>query len=94
MAIQDVVTLSIIGLNIILTLILMIIYYRNHKLVRSKLTLGLLFFAFAFLVENIVDFYFYNSLVVQSILGFTMIHFLVNLLEMIGLIILLYVTWK
>ena len=94
MAIQDVVTLSIIGLNVILTLILIIIYYRNHRLVHSKLTLGLLFFAFAFLVENIVDFYFYNSLVVQSILGFTMIHFLVNLLEMIGLIILLYVTWK
>jgi hypothetical protein len=94
MAIQDVATLSIIGLNVILTLILLSIYYKNHRFVRSKMTLGLLFFALAFLVENIVDFYFYNSMVIQSILGFTTIHLLVNTLEMIGIIILLYVTWK
>lgn len=94
MAIQDIITLSIIGLNIVLTLILVLIYYKSHRLVHSKLTLGLLFFAFAFLVENVVDFFFYNSLVVQSILGFTTIHFLVNFLEMIGILILLYVTWK
>lgn len=94
MAIQDMVTLSIIGLNVILTLILLSIYYKNHRFVRSKMTLGLLFFALAFLVENIVDFYFYNSMVIQSILGFTTIHLLVNALEMVGIVILLYVTWK
>jgi len=94
MDVQDILTLSIIGLNIILTLILLTVYYKNHRLVRSKMTMGLIFFALAFLAENVVDFLFYNSLVAQSILGFTTIHFLVNLLEMIGILILLYVTWK
>ena len=84
---QDVVTLVIIVLNIILTLALFGIYYKNHRLVKSKLTLGLLFFALMFLLENIADLALYN-------VGFTTLQFAVNLLEMIGLFILLYVTWK
>ncbi len=94
MAVQDMITLGIIGINIILTVILLSIYYKNHRLVKSKMTLGLLFFALAFLIENLVDFYFYNSLITQEILGFTTIHMGVNVLEMIGILILLYVTWK
>jgi hypothetical protein len=91
---QDDVTLGLIVLNIILTVLLLAIYYKNYRAVKSKLALGLMFFIFAFLLENLLDFFFYNSLVMQSVFGFTTSYFVVNALEMIGLLILLYITWK
>ena len=94
MAIQDTFTLGLIIVNIALTIVLMIIYVKNYKAIKSKITLGLLFFALAFLLENVIDFYFYNFLIGQSIFGFTTIHSSINLIEMVGLLILLYVTWK
>ena len=45
-------------------------------------------------VENIMDFVFYSSMLMQSVVGFTACFFIVNVLEMIGLIVLLWVTWK
>ena len=94
MAIQDAFTLGLILVNIALTIVLMIIYLKNYKAIKSKITLGLLFFALAFLLENVIDFYFYNFLIGQSMFGFTTIHSSINLIEMVGLLILLYVTWK
>lgn len=94
MPLQDDVTLGLIIVNIILTIIVLSIYYKNYRTVKSKLTLGLIFFVSAFLIENLLDFFFYNSLVTQSVFGFTTSHFVVNLFEMVALLILLYVTWK
>jgi hypothetical protein len=90
---QDMITLVIIGANIILAAVILFIYYKSYRVARSKLTIGLMFFALAFLVESILSFYFYDALLAMSLIGFTTIHFFVNLFEMIGLIILLYVTW-
>jgi hypothetical protein len=94
MPIEDTVTLGIIGVNIILTMILFVIYSRNYRAIGSKMVLGLLFFAAAFLVENILNFIFYNSLLNQGIYGVTTFITAVSVLELIGLLVLLYVTWK
>ena len=94
MPLQDDITMGLIIGNIILTIVLLSIYYKNHRAIRSKLTFGLMFFAIAFLVENLLNLFFYSSLLSQSIFGVTTFHFAVNLLEMVGLLILLYVTWK
>ncbi len=94
MPFEDDVTLGIIFVNIILTVILFIIYARNYKTIGSKMVLGLLFFSAAFLVENILNFYFYNSLIAQGFLSFTTFILAVSTLELIGLLVLLYVTWK
>lgn len=94
MPFEDDLTLGIIFVNIILTLILLVIYSRNYKAIGSKMVLGLLFFSAAFLVENILNFYFYNSLLVKGIYGFTTFILGVSLLELIGLLVLLYVTWR
>ncbi len=92
--IWDTATLALIVVNVILTLLLVFVYTKNYKQIKSKMTFGLLFFALAFLVENIIDFYFYNLMIAQSAFDFTTIHFTVNLIEMIGLLVLSYVTWK
>ncbi len=94
MAIQDDITLALIVINIILTMVLVYVYARNYRKISSRFTLGLLFFSAAFLLENLMNLYFYNSLVQQSIVGFTTFHLTVNFIEMIGLALLLYITWK
>ena len=94
MPIEDSITLGIIFVNIILTLVLLVIYSRNYRAIGSKMVLGLLFFAAAFLIENILNFFFYNSLLTQGIYGFTTFITAVSVLELIGLLILVYVTWK
>ena len=92
--IQDTVTLGLIIVNVILTLILVVVYSKNYRAIKSKMTLGLLFFALAFLFENLIDLYFYNLMITQLEFDFTTIHFAVNFIEMIGLFVLSYITWK
>jgi len=94
MPMEDTIVLGMMFVNILLTVALVLIFYKNHKLVRSKITLGMLFFAGAFLLHNIANFYFYNSLLVQEIFGFTTFHLVVNLLEMVGLIALVYISLR
>lgn len=91
---EDMVTLGMIAVNIVLTLILVFIYLKNYRAINSKLTLGLVFFGALFLLENVVDFYFFNSLLAKEFYGFTSVTFFINLLEMVGLLLLLYVTSK
>ena len=90
----DQIVLGINGINVLLTLVLIYIYFRNHKLVKSKMTLGMLFFAVMFLIENALSLYFYNSLLMQGITSITTFHLVVKFFEMIGLLVLLYVTWE
>jgi hypothetical protein len=90
----DTIVLGLIGINIVLTLLLIYIYFKNHKIVNSKMTLGMLFFAVAFLIENALSFYFYNSLLMQGFNSVTTFNLVVKFFEMIGLLVLLYVTWK
>jgi len=92
--IQDTVTMGLIGVNIILTIILVIVYARNYKTIKSKMTLGLLVFGALFLLENIIDIIFYGITGSQLAFDFTTVHFIVNLIEMIGLLTLSYVTLK
>jgi hypothetical protein len=49
------------ALNAILLLVLVGIWYRNYRTFESRLTLGLVAFALALLVENVVAVYFFFS---------------------------------
>ena len=90
----DTMVLCLMGINIILTIVLLAIYLKNHRLVKSKMTMGMLFFAVAFLVENVLSLYFYYSILMVGILSITTFNLAVKFFEMIGLLILLYVTWE
>jgi hypothetical protein len=90
----DEIVLGLNGINVLLTLVLIYIYFRNHRLVKSKMTLGMLFFAVMFLIENALSLYFYNSLLLQGITSITTFHLVVKFFEMIGLLVLLYITWE
>lgn len=90
----DQMVLGINGVNVLLTILLIYVYFRNHRIVKSKITLGMLFFAVAFLIENALSLYFYNSLLMQGITSITTFNLVVKSFEMVGLVVLLYVTWK
>jgi hypothetical protein len=90
----DQIVLGLNGINILLTLVLIAIYSVNLRTVRSRMTFGMLLFAVMFLIENALGLYFYNSLLTQGITSITTFHLLVKFLETLGLLVLLYVTWK
>lgn len=90
----DMAILGLIAINVVLTILLLLIYLKNHRAVKSKFTWGLLVFAGAFLLENLLNLFFYGMILTQEVYGFTTFQLSVNFLEMIALLILLYVTWK
>jgi hypothetical protein len=91
---EDYIVLGLTFVNIILTAMLVSVYYKSHRTVKSPLTLGMVFFAGAFLLENIMNFYFYSSILQAGVYGTTVFHLVVAFVEMIALMALLYVTWK
>lgn len=94
MPLADDLIFILIGLNTIMAAMLLSVYLKNYREIKSKFTLGLAFFSLAFLAENILNIYFYSSMIAQQITWYTTSNLLVNSLEFIGLLLLLYVTWK
>ncbi|MCD6496207.1 MAG: hypothetical protein J7K54_02975 [Candidatus Aenigmarchaeota archaeon] len=90
----DEIVLGLSGFNIVMVIALIAVYANNFRLVRSKMTFGMLIFASMFLLENIFSLYFYSSLLAQGITSITTFNLVVKFLEMLGLLTLLYVTWK
>ena len=90
----DHLALGFMAVNVLLTVVLIAIYLRNHKVVKSKMTLGMLFFAAAFLIENALSFYFYNTLLATGLHSLTTFNLVLKAIEMAGLLVLLYVTWE
>jgi hypothetical protein len=87
-------------LNIALSLVLIVVYVRNHKSFRSYFTLGLIVFSVLFLFLNfaIVGLWFFlftNLAIAESIVGQAMgFMFVINLAEFIGLTALVRITLR
>lgn len=89
----DMIVFGIMSANVILTAILVLIYFKNFKKIGSKFTIGLSIFALAFLIQNIASIYFYKAILI-GYTGLTTFQMAVSSLQLVGLILLLYVTWK
>lgn len=94
MVMEDMIVLGITSINVILTALLLVLFTKSYKTVKSRLTLGLVFFAAAFLLENLMNLYFYNAILIAGVLGTTTYHLVVAVIEMLALIAILYVNWK
>ena len=91
---MDMIVLGVTFINVILTALLLVLFAKSYKAVKSRLTLGLVFFAAAFLLENIMNMYFYNAILAAGVLGTTTYHMVVAVIEMLALVAILYVNWK
>lgn len=90
----DDVALVLIGVNIVISLILAITYFRNYRAIAAKVTFGFLIFAGAFLLENILNLFFITSALSQGITGLTTFNLAVNAIELVALLVLAWITWK
>jgi hypothetical protein len=94
-----IVMLAIEGVNILLLLGLLYVYIGTYRKVKSKFTLGLIFFTSAFLLKSImlmgtigIIYRFLDTTV--DFRGAPLILLLVNIIECAGLVILLKISWE
>jgi len=86
-------------INIIMLLVLLYVYVNSYLKVKSEFTMGLIFFVSAFLVKSVmllgtlrIIFRIIDE--VSDSRGSPMFIFIVNIVECIGLIILLKISWE
>ncbi|MEW6722335.1 MAG: hypothetical protein AB1324_03670 [Candidatus Micrarchaeota archaeon] len=80
--------------NVLLLLSLAYVYVSNYMKVRSKIGLGLIFFAGLMLLQNLAAIYFQFMMIMyytDEVASFALI---LTLLETLGLACLAYITWK
>lgn len=73
---------------------LLYIYVRNYKMLKSKFCTGLIVFAALLLVQNIAAFYFHAGIMERCSYTVAEPILALNVLEMLGLSALFYITWK
>ena len=84
-------------LTVISTIVLfglLYVYYKNLKQAKSKFTIGLFTFALLFLVQNIISLYFYLTMKDYYVPEVEKHVFIFTLLQTIGFLILLKITWE
>ena len=82
------------AVSILLLLGLVYVYYKNLKSIRSKFTIGLFVFALLFLIQNIVSFYYYITMMSYYAPEVEIHVFILTLLQTLALAILLKITWE
>jgi len=70
------------------------IYIQNLKKIKSKFTIGLLVFALLFLIQNLISLYYYLTMMDYYSPEVEVHVFILTLLQTIGFLILLKITWE
>ena len=88
------VTTAITAVSTIFLLGLLYVYYKNLKQAKSKFTIGLFLFALLFLVQNLVSLYYYITMMEYYAPEVEVHVFILTLLQAVGFMILLKITWE
>lgn len=70
------------------------IYIRNLKKIKSGFTIGLFTFALLFLIQNLVSLYYYLTMMEYYSPQVETHVFILTLLQTIGFLVLLKITWE
>lgn len=82
------------AINIILIIILLYVYIKNFKKIKSMFTFGLLIFAILFLIQNIISFYFFVTMTPYFVNMVEIYVFLFSLIQTLAFVILNWITLK
>lgn len=82
------------GISTIFLLGLLYVYYKNLKQAKSKFTIGLFLFALLFLAQNLVSLYYYITMMEYYAPEVEVHVFILTLLQAVGFMILLKITWE
>jgi hypothetical protein len=91
----DFVSAGINMINIVILLFLLYVFTKNYRHIKSKYNIGLIIFSLVFLIENVIILHlgiFEWPSVIENIVLLHMIT--VDFIELLGLLTLLYITWK
>ena len=80
--------------SIVMLLLLIYVYCKSLKKIKSSFTVGLLIFAVLFLVQNIVSIYYYLTMMDYYVPAVEKHVFIFTLLQTVGFGILLKITWE
>ena len=81
-------------LNVLILMVLLYVFTKNYRHIRSGYTLGLIIFTLIFLAENLIMLHlgiFEWPSVIEDIVEIHMI--IINSIELLGLFVLLLITW-
>jgi hypothetical protein len=86
-------SLGILGINLIILALLLSIYVKNYRHIKSRFNLGLIAFSLLFFIENVtymaVELMFWTA----EAFDIAMYHIvLINIIELLGLLTLLFIT--
>ena len=87
-------TTIITAVSTIFLLGLLYVYYKNLKNAKSKFTIGLFIFPLLFLAQNLVSLYFYITMMKYYSPEVEVHVFILTLLQAVGFLILLIITWE
>jgi hypothetical protein len=89
------ISLAVNVINVAILLLLLSVYAKNYRDIRSKYNLGLMIFSVIFLVENIViihlGLFAWPLLLSEAVIVHMII---IDIIELVGFLMLLYITWK
>lgn len=87
------ISLGITAINIIIVSLLLSIYARNYRHIRSRFNLGLIAFSLLFFIENAISMAVELLFWTVKTFDAAMFHIvLINVIELLGLLVLLYIT--
>ena len=82
------------GANILLLLAILSVYYKNMLKMKSSFTAGLFLFASLFLLQNLVSFYFFFTMMPYFVDAVELHVFILTALQTTAFIILNWITWR
>ncbi|MBN2330587.1 MAG: hypothetical protein JXC85_02125 [Candidatus Aenigmarchaeota archaeon] len=83
------------AINAIILVALLYIFVKNYRNIKSNYNFGLLLFSSLFLAQNLLMLHLGIFMWPSGITEDIMLHILVvNVIQLLGLIPLLYITWK
>ncbi|MBI5224062.1 hypothetical protein HY990_06610 [Candidatus Micrarchaeota archaeon] len=80
--------------NVLMSILLLYVYIKNYLKMKLSFTLGLIIFALLFFVHNLVAVYFQFAMIMYYTKDVASFALTLNFLEMIGLMSLVYITYK
>jgi hypothetical protein len=79
-------------INIVLIMFILIIQARNFKVIKSPFTIGLLLFAFVFLIQNLLSTYYFVTMMKFYAKGLDIPAFINTILQTIAFSAFLYIS--
>lgn len=88
------VTTILTGVNILLVLGLMFVYVKSCMKIKSGFIVGLLIFAALFLIQNVVSFYYFVTMMPYYVNGVDIHVLVLTILQTLAFGVLTYNTWR